>query len=81
VKIEKKNRNGSHYVCDRCGYREHADVNAAKNIRNNLISTAAKPKVEQALCQYAKCVGEANQCVDSIERVSDTSLGSRTRGN
>ena len=47
--IEKKNRNGSHYMCDRCGYREHADVNAAKNIRNNLISAAVKQKVEQAL--------------------------------
>lgn len=46
--IEKKNRNGSHFVCDRCGYREHADVNAAKNIRNNLISAAAK-KAEQAV--------------------------------
>ena len=46
--IEKKNRNGSHYMCDRCGYREHADINAAKNIRDNLILTAAKPKVRQA---------------------------------
>ena len=45
---------------DRCGYREHADVNAAKNIRNNLISTAAKPKVEQALCQYAECVEKSS---------------------
>ena len=62
------------YFYDRCGYREHADINAAKNIRNNLISAAAKQKVEQAVCQSAKCV-------DSIERVSDTSLGSRTRGN
>jgi len=55
--IEKTNRNGSHYQCDRCGYREHADVNAAKNIRNNLISAAAKQKVEQAVCQSAYCIG------------------------
>lgn len=47
--IEKKNRKGSHYECDRCGYREHADVNAAKNIRNNLICAAVKPKAQQAL--------------------------------
>ena len=58
--IEKKSRKGAHYECARCGYREHADVNAAKNIRNNLISTAAKPKVEQALCQYAECVEKSS---------------------
>jgi putative transposase len=57
--IEKSNRNGSHYMCDRCGYREHADVNAAKNIRNNFIFAAAKTqKVKQAVCQSAKCLGE-----------------------
>jgi transposase len=44
-----ENRNGSHYVCDRCGYTENADVNAAKNIRNNLICAAVKPKVQPAL--------------------------------
>jgi IS605 OrfB family transposase len=81
--IEKKNRNGSHYMCDRCGYQEHADVNAAINIRNNLISAAEKQKAEQALCQYAECiVGVANnQCVDSIERVSDTNPAALARGN
>jgi IS605 OrfB family transposase len=47
--IEKKNRKRSRYECDRCGYREHADVNAAKNIRNNLICAAVKPKAQQAL--------------------------------
>jgi putative transposase len=59
--IEKKNRNGSHYVCDRCGYREHADVNAARNIRNNFISAAEK-KVEQAVCQSAKCDDRKVSC-------------------
>ena len=54
--IEKKNRNGSHYACDRCGYREHADINAAKNIRNNLILTAAKPKVRQAVVNQPNAI-------------------------
>jgi IS605 OrfB family transposase len=54
--IEKENRQGSHYVCGRCGYREHSDTNAAKNIRNNyLISAAEKQKAEQAMCQLAEC--------------------------
>jgi transposase len=46
-------------MCDRCGYREYADVNAAKNIRNNFIFAAAKTqKVKQAVCQSAKCFGK-----------------------
>ena len=64
--LKKKNRNGSHYSCDRCGHKEHADINAAKNIRNNYISAAEKQKAEQAMCQLA-------ECIDSIARVSDTS--------
>jgi transposase len=51
--------NGSHYVCNRYGYIEYADVNAATNIRNNFIFAAAKTqKVKQAVCQSAKCLGE-----------------------
>ena len=73
--IDKKNRQGSHYVCEHCGHREHSDTNAAKNIRNNhLISVAEKQKAEQAMCQLAKCV-------DSIERVSDTSPNALAWGN
>ncbi|MDR1867947.1 MAG: transposase, partial [Treponema sp.] len=32
--IDKKSRNKSRYVCKHCGHRDHADVNAAKNIRD-----------------------------------------------
>lgn len=75
--VEKKNRKGSHYHCDRCGYREHADINAARNIRNNLISAAGNQgsgnqKAEQAVCQSAKCF---------VSKDAETSLGSCTRGN
>jgi IS605 OrfB family transposase len=54
--VEKANRDGSHYHCERCGFRCHSDTNAAKNIRNNyLISAAEKQKAEQAMCQLAEC--------------------------
>jgi IS605 OrfB family transposase len=52
--IEKLNRKGSHYNCERCGYNEHADINAARNIHNNYISIAAK-KIEQVASQSTKC--------------------------
>ena len=35
--VSKKNRSGSKFCCVRCGYTDHADVNAAKNIRDNYI--------------------------------------------
>lgn len=38
-KIDKKNRNKSVFSCISCGFSEHADINAAQNIRNKYIST------------------------------------------
>lgn len=48
--IDKSQRSGSKYSCTKCGYRDHSDINAAKNIRNKyFISTVPeKEKVEQA---------------------------------
>lgn len=37
--VEKKNRKGSMYKCCYCGYTNHADINAALNIRDKYIST------------------------------------------
>lgn len=44
--INKSNRHKNHYICS-CGYHEHADINAAKNIRDRYISQLLK--VEQAV--------------------------------
>ena len=30
-------RNGNHFVCSKCGHREHSDINAAKNIRDKYL--------------------------------------------
>jgi putative transposase len=46
---DKASRKGSRYLCVECGHAEHADINAAKNIKANYtLSLAAKNK-EQAL--------------------------------
>ena len=37
--IDKKNRSGEQFLCTKCGYSDHADVNAAKNIRSRGIAT------------------------------------------
>lgn len=40
--IYKGNRKGSRFVCVKCGYKQHSDVNASFNIRSNyIISTLA----------------------------------------
>ena len=45
--IDKASRNRSHYKCVACGYSEHADVNAAKNIRGLCTLSTIERSVEQ----------------------------------
>lgn len=35
--VDKESRHKSKYVCTSCGHTEHADINAAKNIRDNYV--------------------------------------------
>lgn len=46
--IEKNNRGKNKYVCKHCGFMEHADVNAALNIRD-LYYLSLSQQAEQAL--------------------------------
>lgn len=35
--IDKQNRNKSKFLCTKCGYTEHSDINASINIKNNYL--------------------------------------------
>ena len=37
--IDKSNRDGEKFICVRCGYHEHADIGAAKTIRDRGLKT------------------------------------------
>ena len=43
----RHNRYKSHFECSVCGYTNHADVNAAINIRDNYILSTTEKSVEQ----------------------------------
>jgi putative transposase len=80
-KVDKKSRNKSQYYCVSCGYFEHADINAAKNIASNYLLSIAIPSVSEDAKSMEQATSQLAKCVDSIERVLDASPGSRTRGN
>jgi putative transposase len=47
--IDKSNRDGEKFICVECGYREHADISAAKTIRDRALEMvrgdSAKPGI------------------------------------
>ena len=45
--VNKANRNKSRLICKSCGYQEHADLNAAYNIRDNYILSSTCGTEEQ----------------------------------
>jgi putative transposase len=53
--IDKSNRNGEKFICVDCGYHEHADIGAAKTIRDRALEMvrggSAKPGVEHLNAQ------------------------------
>jgi len=55
--IKKDNRDKSKYKCSNCGYQNHADINAAINIKNNFLSSISlEESDEQAVCQSANSI-------------------------
>lgn len=55
--IERRNRKGAIFFCVQCSHRDHADVNASKNIRDRyILSTAESPSVEQGAVNHPNIV-------------------------
>ena len=38
----EENRNGEKFACRKCGYKAHADYNAARNIGHKILSAGQK---------------------------------------
>ncbi len=53
--IDKSNRNGEKFICVECGYHEHADIGAAKTIRDRALrmvrGDSAKPGIQHLNAQ------------------------------
>lgn len=59
---DKRNRDKSKYGCIKCGHAEHADINAAKNIKNNYLTSLfcdeqSSSKEEQAAVNQPNVFG------------------------
>ena len=59
--IDAKSRNKSQFKCTKCGYFEHADINAAVNIKNKYnIPIALIESIGQGGCQSPECKGKSH---------------------
>ena len=49
--VEQANRVKSKFSCKACGHSDHADLNAAKNIRDKFLAASTKPAKQVAVKQ------------------------------
>ncbi|WP_442921688.1 hypothetical protein [Microcoleus sp. Aus8_D2] len=63
--MDKSNRDGEKFICVECGYYEHADIGAAKTIRDRAL------KMVRADC------AEPSARHSNAQKISPRSLGSK----
>ena len=48
--IDKSNRDGEKFICAKCGYHEHADIGAAKTIRDRALKLVRGDSAKPGAC-------------------------------
>jgi putative transposase len=79
--VDATNRDGEKFICTNCGYMAHADINAAKNIRDRALSMVLrdseeleskdskrpKQRKETSVRRNGKCTEPGNLCKQDIK--------------
>lgn len=73
--IKRTNRNKSKFQCKNCGHRTHADLNAAKNVRDDYILSSTQGTEEQASANMPYVSGNYSP-VSSLQAPSPRGWGS-----
>ncbi len=76
--IDKKSRNKDKYCCTKCGFKEHSDINAAINIKQNylisLLALSEDNDKKQALVNEPNGEGEINNDFEFFNVSTEESL-------
>jgi putative transposase len=75
--IDALSRDEEKFICTQCGYMAHADINAAKNIRDRAFSIVRGDSSELKRPKQRK---ETSQCVAGVPPVEATGVSARPRG-
>ncbi|WP_199330939.1 MULTISPECIES: RNA-guided endonuclease InsQ/TnpB family protein [unclassified Calothrix] len=78
--IDSFNRDSEKFICTNCGFFAHADINAAKNIRDRALSIVLKDfeELEPKGSKRPKNRKETSQCLAGVPPVEATGVSTRS---